>query len=155
MRLQSFSMLGTSGLSMLVATTMKSRSPVEGSVVVQPCCNKQKSLAQATPAALKDPHTILMNSSSWQGTCCRHVIVIGGGGGDDDDYGVPSTCLCCRRVLWCWYYTILLMTPFVRIISPVNLHICIDPADWIRGWTEMTDMRRLTDEGLPTSKRGE
>lgn len=71
MRLQSFSMSGTSGLSMLPDTTQKSRSPVTGSVEAAACCRKQKSLAQATPAALKEPHEILMSSPSWQGICRR------------------------------------------------------------------------------------
>lgn len=52
MRLQSFSISGTSGLSMLPATTQKSRSPVTESVVVQACCRKQKSRAHATKCFL-------------------------------------------------------------------------------------------------------
>lgn len=50
MRLQSFSMSGTSGLSILPATTTMSRSPVLASVVSLQCCRKQKSLAYATEA---------------------------------------------------------------------------------------------------------
>lgn len=59
MRLHSFSMSGTSGLSTLPATTQNIRSPVTASVVVQACCRKQKSRAHATACILRCvPHGV-------------------------------------------------------------------------------------------------
>lgn len=78
MRLHSFSMSGTSGLSKVFATTQKSFSPVLGSVVVQPCCRKQKSRAHATVTKDKERIKRIHKKLSASIVMKLVVLIIGG-----------------------------------------------------------------------------